>query len=258
MCRSRIRVPEQWYGDYLAVLGAARIGERRLKELVRAVRRRDRPTTSSTQWLDYSERRMAAGDRGSCPAGTLRGPSTPRPVPRRCRTASRSRSRSTIDAERGPDRGRPARQPRLPRRRAQPESRACATAGGDDRRLQRARARHARTTPAASGASTVLLREGCVAGIPRVPALAARWRRPTSPTGSCQRHAGRVRRARRRLRAGRGRHGDGRRPGRHLRPRPRLGDQALRQPAVPRLRRRPRRPGGRRLADVLHPRRARR
>ena len=33
MCRSRIRVPEQWYGDYLAGLGAARIAERRLKEL---------------------------------------------------------------------------------------------------------------------------------------------------------------------------------------------------------------------------------
>src|ERR1700722_10516900 len=31
MCRSRIRVPEQWYGDFLAGIGAARIGERRLK-----------------------------------------------------------------------------------------------------------------------------------------------------------------------------------------------------------------------------------
>ena len=30
MCRRRIRVPEQWYGDYLAMLGAARIGEARL------------------------------------------------------------------------------------------------------------------------------------------------------------------------------------------------------------------------------------
>src|SRR3954464_909587 len=29
MCRRRIRVPDQWYGDYLAMLGAARIGERR-------------------------------------------------------------------------------------------------------------------------------------------------------------------------------------------------------------------------------------
>ena len=30
MCRMRIRVPEQWWGDYLAALGAVRIGEREL------------------------------------------------------------------------------------------------------------------------------------------------------------------------------------------------------------------------------------
>ena len=28
MCMMRIRVPEQWRGDYLATVGAARIGER--------------------------------------------------------------------------------------------------------------------------------------------------------------------------------------------------------------------------------------
>ena len=33
MCRARIRVPDQWYGDALAALGSARIAERRLKEL---------------------------------------------------------------------------------------------------------------------------------------------------------------------------------------------------------------------------------
>ena len=33
MCRARIRVPEQWYGDALAALGSARVAERRLKEL---------------------------------------------------------------------------------------------------------------------------------------------------------------------------------------------------------------------------------
>jgi N-methylhydantoinase B len=32
MGRVRIRVPDQWYGDYLAMVGACRIGERRLKE----------------------------------------------------------------------------------------------------------------------------------------------------------------------------------------------------------------------------------
>ena len=33
MARVRIRVPDLWHGDYLALLGAARIGERRLLEL---------------------------------------------------------------------------------------------------------------------------------------------------------------------------------------------------------------------------------
>jgi len=58
MCRRRIRVPDQWYGDYLAEIGAARIGERRLVELVRhygveTIR------TFIEEWFDYSERRMA-------------------------------------------------------------------------------------------------------------------------------------------------------------------------------------------------------
>ncbi|MDB6107787.1 MAG: hydantoinase B/oxoprolinase protein [Gammaproteobacteria bacterium] len=57
ICRMRIRVPDQWYGDYLACLGSARIGERRLTELV------DRygAATIDTfieEWFDYSERRM--------------------------------------------------------------------------------------------------------------------------------------------------------------------------------------------------------
>ena len=34
MCERRIRVPEQWYGDYLAAVGAARIGERSLKAFI--------------------------------------------------------------------------------------------------------------------------------------------------------------------------------------------------------------------------------
>ena len=33
LCRMRIRQPDQWYGDFLAILGAARTGERRILEL---------------------------------------------------------------------------------------------------------------------------------------------------------------------------------------------------------------------------------
>ena len=69
MCRRRIRVPEVWYGDYLAALGAARIGERRLKSLVE---RYGVPTIATfvREWLDYSERRMTHAIR-ELPAGRL-------------------------------------------------------------------------------------------------------------------------------------------------------------------------------------------
>jgi N-methylhydantoinase B len=57
MCRRRIRVPDQWYGDYLAMVGAARIGERRLKELAAKF---GKPLIRDfiREWFDYSERRM--------------------------------------------------------------------------------------------------------------------------------------------------------------------------------------------------------
>lgn len=57
MCRSRIRVPSQWYGDFLAGIGSARIAERRLKELCEKY---GKETIKSfiTNWLDYSENRM--------------------------------------------------------------------------------------------------------------------------------------------------------------------------------------------------------
>ena len=57
MCRARIRVPDQWYGDALAALGSARIAERRLKELC-AKYDKSTITTFIRDWFDYSERRM--------------------------------------------------------------------------------------------------------------------------------------------------------------------------------------------------------
>jgi len=69
MCRRRIRVPEVWYGDYLAALGAARIGERRLQALVERYGA-ETIATFVREWLDYSERRMTHAIRG-LPAGKL-------------------------------------------------------------------------------------------------------------------------------------------------------------------------------------------
>ncbi len=70
MCRSRIRVPEMWYGDYLAAVGAVRIGERRLQELAD---RYGRATLEQfvDEWLDYSERRMTEAIR-ELPSSRLR------------------------------------------------------------------------------------------------------------------------------------------------------------------------------------------
>jgi N-methylhydantoinase A len=69
MARARIRVPDLWYGDFLALLGAARIGERRLLDLVgetggETLGRYER------DWFDYSEQRMIAAIQ-KMPAGTV-------------------------------------------------------------------------------------------------------------------------------------------------------------------------------------------
>ncbi len=57
ICMMRIRVPEQWYGDLLATIGAARIGERELMTLAREVGW-DRIEEFAEAWFDYSEKRM--------------------------------------------------------------------------------------------------------------------------------------------------------------------------------------------------------
>lgn len=52
--RLRIRVPEQWWGDYLALLGAVRVGERRMLELGQELGW-DELETFVGDWFDYSE-----------------------------------------------------------------------------------------------------------------------------------------------------------------------------------------------------------
>lgn len=63
MCEARIRVPEQWRGDYLAELGAARIGERQLLALGAEVGW-DTLDAFTQSWFDYSEQKMIATIRG--------------------------------------------------------------------------------------------------------------------------------------------------------------------------------------------------
>ncbi len=97
MCRKRIRVPDQWYGDFLAAIGAARTGERRLRELFEkygkeTVRRFVR------EWLDYSERRMRIAVR-ALPAATLENETLHDPLPPVLPEGIPVRARVEIDPE---------------------------------------------------------------------------------------------------------------------------------------------------------------
>jgi len=62
MCQLRIRVPKQWWGDYLAMIGAARIGERELLALGAEVGW-DTLHAHEEQFFDYTEQRMIAAIR---------------------------------------------------------------------------------------------------------------------------------------------------------------------------------------------------
>ena len=79
MCALRIRVPEQWHGDFLAMLGAALIGERELLALGKEAGW-NRLDAFARQWFDYSEKRMIDAIR-AVPAGTGTAQSTHDAIP---------------------------------------------------------------------------------------------------------------------------------------------------------------------------------
>ena len=57
MCEMRIRVPEQWRGDYLGMIGSARIGEREVMKLGADVGW-ETLAEYARDWFDYSEQLM--------------------------------------------------------------------------------------------------------------------------------------------------------------------------------------------------------
>ncbi len=79
MCRENIRVPQQWYGDYLAQVGSVRVGERALKELCNRYGA-DVIKDFIEEWMDYGESRMV-DEIKKLPKGTWEGDVKHDPIP---------------------------------------------------------------------------------------------------------------------------------------------------------------------------------
>lgn len=97
MCEMRIRVPEQWRGDYLAMVGAARIGEKELLALGNEVGW-DRLDLFARQWFDYGESRMIEAVK-ALPSGTVTAASTHDPFPGMPAEGVTIKSVVTIDSD---------------------------------------------------------------------------------------------------------------------------------------------------------------
>ncbi len=79
MCKARIRVPGQWWGDYLAGLGSVRIAEREMLALGREVGW-DTLEDYTEAWFDYSEKKMVDAIR-RLPSGKVTVTSAHDPFP---------------------------------------------------------------------------------------------------------------------------------------------------------------------------------
>ena len=178
MCRARIRVPDVWYGDYLAAIGAVRVGERRLKELV------DKYGIETLRefiadWLDYSERRMTQAI-GELPACRLQASSTHDLLPGDDEKVTVNVA-IEVDPDAGQDRGRPARQRRLSAVRPEPIG-GLRDGRRDGRRLQLPAGRRA-----AQRRQLPLHRRAPARGLDDrradLPLSRRRWRRRTFSTG---------------------------------------------------------------------------
>ena len=164
MCEMRMRVPEQWRGDYLAQLGSARVGERRLLELGGEVGW-DTLAAYSTAWFDYGEERMSAAIR-TLPSGRVCGvsvhdpfPGVPEGIPISATvTVDSERARITVDLRDNPD--------------SVPCGLNLTKATANAAALMGVFNSVHTEVPTNAGAFRpidVLLREGCVAGVPHHP-----------------------------------------------------------------------------------------
>ncbi len=79
MIKYRVRVPDQWYGDYVAQVGSLRIGERRLIEMCDKYGV-DTLQAFVDQWQEYGRERMIAEIK-NLPKGEWEGQVTHDPIP---------------------------------------------------------------------------------------------------------------------------------------------------------------------------------
>ncbi|MBS1842810.1 MAG: hydantoinase B/oxoprolinase family protein [Actinobacteria bacterium] len=165
MCRARIRLPDQWYGDYLATVGAARIAERRVQDLF-AKHGSETVKRFVTEWFAYSER-LVASMIAALPAGTITGRTVHDPFPGTGAEGLPLAATVAVEPERGKIvidlRDNPDNQPN-----GLNLTKATSTAAG----LAGAIGALPDDVPTNAGTFRrfdVLLREGCVVGIPEFP-----------------------------------------------------------------------------------------
>jgi N-methylhydantoinase B/oxoprolinase/acetone carboxylase alpha subunit len=96
---TKIRVNNVWYGDYRAQVGACRIGERRLKELVERYGK-DTIKTFVEEWIEYGKRRAIAAIR-QFPKGSWTYETRHDPVPTVADQGVSVRVTVTVDPDEG-------------------------------------------------------------------------------------------------------------------------------------------------------------
>jgi N-methylhydantoinase B len=99
MCKMRIRVPEQWWGDYLGMVGAGRIAEREIRA-IGAEFGWDRLVEYGEQWFTYSTERMKAAI-AKLPAKTVTCSSTHDALPGTPEDGVKINATVSVDPERG-------------------------------------------------------------------------------------------------------------------------------------------------------------
>jgi N-methylhydantoinase B len=99
MIKYRIRVSEQWYGDYLAQVGSLRIAEKRLIEMCDKYGV-DTLMAFVAQWQEYGKERMIAEIK-TLPRGEWEGEVTHDPIPDLVPEGITIRAKITVDPEEG-------------------------------------------------------------------------------------------------------------------------------------------------------------